>query len=69
MSHAAPAYRSDFPCPPAGGDQQCAAVGAGVISPGLCELTIGTAGNSVAYLAEPTRVNGRMLSRTVHANA
>ncbi|MFV0406231.1 MAG: FGGY-family carbohydrate kinase [Propioniciclava sp.] len=36
-----------------GGDQQCAAVGAGVISTGLAEVTLGTAGVSIAHLDEP----------------
>lgn len=36
-----------------GGDQQCAAVGAGVISTGLAEVTLGTAGVSIAHQDEP----------------
>jgi xylulokinase len=36
-----------------GGDQQCAAVGAGVIATGLAEVTLGTAGVSIAHLDEP----------------
>ena len=36
-----------------GGDQQCAAIGAGVIDEGLCEVTFGTAGVSVAHLNSP----------------
>jgi xylulokinase len=33
-----------------GGDQQCAAVGSGVIREGLAEITIGTAGQMVAHI-------------------
>ena len=36
-----------------GGDQQCAAVGAGVITEGLAEVTLGTAGVSIAHLDTP----------------
>ena len=36
-----------------GGDQQCAAVGAGVIAPGLAEVTLGTAGVTIAHQDEP----------------
>lgn len=36
-----------------GGDQQCAAVGAGVTSVGLAEVTLGTAGVSIAHQDEP----------------
>ena len=41
-----------------GGDQQCAAVGAGVIRQGLAEVTIGTAAMMVAYLDDPSLVTG-----------
>lgn len=50
-----------------GGDQQCAGIGAGVIAPGLCELTFGTAGNSVAYLEQPLSDPRRAITRSVHA--
>ena len=36
-----------------GGDQQCAAIGAGVITEGLAEVTLGTAGVSIAHLESP----------------
>jgi xylulokinase len=36
-----------------GGDQQCAAIGAGVIEEGLAEVTLGTAGVSIAHLDAP----------------
>ena len=36
-----------------GGDQQCAAIGAGVIEEGLAEVTLGTAGVSIAHLDHP----------------
>ena len=41
-----------------GGDQQCAAVGAGVIKQGLAEVTIGTAAMMVAHLESPDLVTG-----------
>jgi xylulokinase len=41
-----------------GGDQQCAAVGAGVIKQGLAEVTIGTAAMLVAHLEDPALVTG-----------
>jgi len=41
-----------------GGDQQCAAVGAGVIKQGLAEVTIGTAAMLVAHLEDPALVVG-----------
>lgn len=41
-----------------GGDQQCAAVGAGVIRQGLAEVTIGTAAMMVAHLDDPALVRG-----------
>jgi len=36
-----------------GGDQQCAAVGSGVIRTGLAEITLGTAGVTIAHQDEP----------------
>jgi xylulokinase len=41
-----------------GGDQQCAAVGAGVIRQGLAEVTIGTSAMMVAHLENPDLVIG-----------
>jgi xylulokinase len=41
-----------------GGDQQCAAVGAGVIKQGLAEVTIGTSAMMVAHLEDPGLVMG-----------
>lgn len=56
-----------LPVSTGGGDQQCAGIGAGVIEPGLCELTFGTAGNSVAYLERPVSDPQRVITRSVHA--
>ncbi|WP_371215279.1 FGGY-family carbohydrate kinase [Streptomyces sp. AD55] len=56
-----------LPVSTGGGDQQCAGIGAGAIRPGLCELTFGTAGNSVAFLAEPVNDPHRVITRSVHA--
>lgn len=36
-----------------GGDQACGAVGAGVISTGIAEVTLGTSGVTIAHLDEP----------------
>lgn len=58
---------SGLPISTGGGDQQCAGIGAGVIEPGLCELTFGTAGNSVAYLEDPISDPHRVITRSVHA--
>ena len=41
-----------------GGDQQCAAVGAGVIRQGRAEVTIGTSAMMVAHLDDPSLVTG-----------
>ncbi|MFQ5774544.1 MAG: FGGY-family carbohydrate kinase [Kiloniellaceae bacterium] len=40
------------------GDQQCAAVGAGVIRQGMAEITVGTAAMMVAHLDDPDLVTG-----------
>ncbi|MGO1562129.1 Xylulose kinase [Actinomycetales bacterium JB111] len=45
--------RAGTPIVTGGGDQQCAAVGAGVIAEGLAEVTLGTAGVSIAHLDSP----------------
>lgn len=41
-----------------GGDQQCAAIGAGVIKLGLAEVTVGTSAMMVAHLEHPELVVG-----------
>lgn len=43
------------------GDQQCAAIGAGVIKQGLAEFTVGTAAVMVAHLDSLDRIQGRDL--------
>lgn len=43
------------------GDQQCAAIGAGVIKQGMAEFTVGTAGVMVAHLDSVERIKGRNL--------
>jgi len=50
-----------------GGDQQCAAIGAGVIEEGLCEVTFGTAGVSVAHLDSPKYDPNKAVSLSAHA--
>ena len=41
------------------GDQQCAAIGAGVIKQGMAEFTVGTSGVMVAHLDSLERIKGR----------
>jgi xylulokinase len=43
------------------GDQQCAAVGAGVIKQGMAEFTVGTSAVMVAHVDSPDRVTGNKL--------
>lgn len=43
------------------GDQQCAAIGAGIIKQGLAEFTVGTAAVMVAHLDSLDRIKGRNL--------
>jgi xylulokinase len=50
-----------------GGDQQCAAIGAGVIEEGLCEVTFGTAGVSVAHVDSPKYDPNKAVSLSAHA--
>lgn len=50
-----------------GGDQQCAAIGAGVIEEGLCEVTFGTAGVAVAHLDSPKYDPNLAVSLSAHA--
>jgi len=49
------------------GDQQCAAIGAGVIDQGMAEFTVGTAGVMVAHLDGLDRIQGRNLWWGGHA--
>jgi len=49
------------------GDQQCAAIGAGVIKQGMAEFTVGTAGIMVAHLDSLDRIKGRNLWWGGHA--
>ena len=50
-----------------GGDQQCAAVGANVLSEGDCEVTLGTAGVTICSLHQPRLDPDRTIPRLVHA--
>ena len=43
------------------GDQQCAAIGAGVIRQGMAEFTVGTSGVMVAHLDSVKRIKGNKL--------
>lgn len=43
------------------GDQQCAAIGAGVIKQGMAEFTVGTSGVMVAHLDSVDRIKGNNL--------
>ena len=49
------------------GDQQCAAIGAGVIKQGMAEFTVGTSGVMVAHLDSVERIKGRNLWWGGHA--
>jgi xylulokinase len=49
------------------GDQQCAAIGAGVIRQGMAEFTVGTSGVMVAHLDTVSRLKGRSLWWGGHA--
>jgi xylulokinase len=49
------------------GDQQCAAIGAGVVQQGMAEFTVGTAGVMVAHLDGLDRIQGRNLWWGGHA--
>ena len=49
------------------GDQQCAAIGAGVIRQGMAEFTVGTSGVMVAHLDSVDRIKGRNLWWGGHA--
>ena len=51
------------------GDQQCAAIGAGVVDQGMAEFTVGTAGVMVAHLDGLDRIQGRNLWWGGHARA
>lgn len=50
-----------------GGDQQCAGVGSGVTKPNMVEVTLGTAGVSLAYLDTPHKDASRRLPCSAHA--
>ncbi len=49
------------------GDQQCAGLGAGVARPGLCSITLGTAGVCFCHAARPVRDPRRRLACVAHA--
>lgn len=49
------------------GDQQCAAIGAGVVRQGMAEFTVGTSGIMVAHLDGLDRIQGRNLWWGGHA--
>lgn len=49
-----------------GGDQQCAGIGAGVISPGLCSVTLGTAGVVICSFDEPPFDPNRAIPAELH---
>lgn len=50
-----------------GGDQQCAGIGAGVITEGLCEVTLGTAGVSLCFMDKPRKDPTRRMPCSAHA--
>ena len=50
-----------------GGDQQCAGVGAGVVRPGLCSITMGTAGVSFCHVDRVVLDPRRRITCCAHA--
>ena len=52
-----------------GGDQQCAAMGAGATKKGVIEVTIGTAGVTVAYMDSPIYDKSKKLPLSAHTVA
>ena len=50
-----------------GGDQQCAAIGAGVIREGICEITLGTAGVAICSFDKPPFDPDRRIPAEIHA--
>ena len=50
-----------------GGDQQCAGIGAGIIAPGLCEVTLGTAGVSLCFMDKPHKDPAMKMPCSAHA--
>lgn len=60
-------FAEGMPIVTGGGDQQCAGIGAGVIKPGFVEVTIGTAGVTLAFLDKPLRDPTRRLPCSAHA--
>ena len=49
------------------GDQSCGALGAGIVSEGLAEMTIGTAGHLISYIREPLENEQTLGMMTVNA--
>lgn len=66
-AHERTGLRVGMPICTGGGDQQCAAIGAGVVQEGLCEVTFGTAGVSVAHLDSPRYDEDMAVSLSAHA--
>ncbi|MBO1701377.1 FGGY-family carbohydrate kinase [Eubacterium callanderi] len=52
-----------------GGDQQCAGIGAGAVKKGTIEVTIGTAGVTLAYMDEPIYDGSMRLPCSAHTVA
>ncbi len=59
--------REGMPIVTGGGDQQCAGVGAGVIKPNTVEVTLGTAGVTLAFLDQPLKDEQRRIPCSAHA--
>lgn len=57
----------DMPVCTGGGDQQCAGIGSGVIREGLCEVTFGTSGVSLAALNTPKHDPNKKVSLSAAA--
>ena len=66
-AHYATGLPTGLPVCRGAGDQQCAAIGAGVVAQGMAEFTVGTAGVMVAHLDGLDRIQGRNLWWGGHA--
>jgi len=60
-------FAEGMPIVTGGGDQQCAGVGSGVIKPNSVEVTLGTAGVTLAFLDSPQRDAQRRIPCSAHA--
>jgi xylulokinase len=60
-------FAEGMPIVTGAGDQQCAAIGAGVVKPNTVEITLGSAGVTIAFQDAPHRDAERKLPCSAHA--